>query len=443
MAGTDTSRGATCGRLQDALEELDRLVNWERRDRTADTGRTLGPVEDLLARLGDPHRSLRVVHVAGTKGKGSVASIVAAALSAAGVRCGCYASPHVERVTERVRLDGAEVAEEDLADALERALSQRTRAIAEGTAAVDATWFDLFTAAALLLFNEAGCEWVVLECGLGGRLDSTNAVDGEVCVLTNVDLEHTSVLGGTLRAIASEKAAILPTGGVLVVGSIEEESELCLVARETAAERDGRVRFLTEQPPTFALRNEAIARAALEEVTSCGGPAGAALFGADVLRAARLPARAELFRLENKDVVLDGAHVASSVAGLLRELLDEGVGSGRCEAVFALGREKDATAVLKALRGHVDRLHCTTSKEGPLATGEDLARLGREIGIDARDAGTPREALEAALGGDAAWVLVLGSFYLAGEIRPLLMERAEAGGTCSPSSQTSSSPTPS
>jgi len=443
MAGIDTTMGTTCTRLLHAMKELDRLVNWERRDRTADMGRTLDPVKDLLTRLEDPHLAPRVVHVAGTKGKGSVASIVAAALSAAGVRCGCYASPHVERVTERVRLDTVEVEEEVLALALERALSHRERAIAERTPAAASTWFDLFTAAAFEVFREARCEWVVLECGLGGRLDSTNAVDGDVCVLTNVDLEHTAVLGDTLRAIAAEKAAILPFGGALVVGSTEDESELCAVAREVAAERDGRLRFLKELPGTFALRNEAIARATLEEVASCGGPPDAARFGEDVLRAARLPARGEHFRLVDGDVILDGGHVASSVSGLLEELRAGDVVSGPCEAVLALGREKDASAVLKALRGHVDRLHCTTSNEGPLATGEDLARLGRELGIDARDAGAPREALEAALDGDATWVLALGSFYLAGELRPLLVERAEASGTCSPSSQTSSSPTPS
>ena len=433
----------TSARLIEVLEELDRLVNWERRDRTADMGRTLEPVRDLLTRLGNPHLAPRVVHVAGTKGKGSVAAIVAAALSAAGVRCGCYASPHVERVTERVRVGAEEVEEEVLAHALELALSHRERAIAEKTPAADATWFDLFTAAALLVFKEARCEWVVLECGLGGRLDSTNAADGDVCVLTNVDLEHTSVLGETLREIAAEKAAILPSGGVLVVGTTEAESELTAVAREVAAERGGRLRFLTELPQTFAERNEAIARAALEEVEACGGPQAASCLSGDVLGAARLPARAERFIVGDQTVILDGGHVASSVRGLLEELAAAEGTSGPCEAVLALGREKDASSVLKALRGHVDRLHCTTSNEGPLATGEDLARLGRELGIDARDAGAPSEALEAALEGDASWVLVLGSFYLAGELRPLLVERAEANGTCSPSSQTSSSPTPS
>jgi len=438
MGSSDLTMGARAARLIEAMEAMDRLVNWERRDRTEDMGRSLEPVQDLLRRLGDPQSGPRFVHVAGTKGKGSVSAIVAAALSSAGVRCGCYASPHVERVTERVRVEGEEVDELVLAASLEAALEARERAISEGTAAMRSTWFDLFTAAALRVFADSDCEWVVLECGLGGRLDSTNAVEGDVCVLTNVDLEHTSVLGDTLREITLEKAAITPAGGVLVVGLEEDDGEVCATVREVVADLSARARFLEEGPVHFDQRNEATARAVLDEVVAAGGPAGAASFGGDVLSAARLKARRERFSLGEQEVILDGGHVASSLSGLLEQLGD---GGGKTEAVLALGREKDAQAVLKALAGHADRLHCTTSTEGPLATGEDLARQGRELGIDALDAGSPSEALEAALGGGAERVLVLGSFYLAGELRPLLVARAEASDACSPSSQTSSSPT--
>ncbi|MCH2102393.1 MAG: bifunctional folylpolyglutamate synthase/dihydrofolate synthase [Planctomycetes bacterium] len=441
MGSEDLTMGASSPELIEVMRAMDRLVNWERRDRTADMGRTLEPVRDLLRRLGEPQRGPRFVHVAGTKGKGSVSAIVAAALGAAGVRCGCYASPHVERVTERVRIDGGEVDEGSLAKCLSAALRARELAEAEGTAGGAATWFDLFTAGALRSFADAACEWVVLECGLGGRLDSTNAVDGEVCALTNVDFEHTAVLGDTLRAITLEKAAITPTGGVLVVGLEEGDGEVCVAVREVVAEVGARARFLEQLPETFDGRNEATARAILEEVEAHGGPAGVASFGEEVVLAARQKARCEHFAVDEREVILDGGHVASSVRGLLSQLEADGGAGGSVEAVLALGREKDAASVLKALAGHVDRLHCTTSMEGPLATGEDLARLGRELGIDARDAGAPSEALEAALGGSAARVLVLGSFYLAGELRPLLVARAEHSDACSPSSQTSSSRT--
>ena len=442
MAAMRTEEGKPETRLERVMGELDRLVNWERRDRTADMGRSLAPVRDLLKRMGQPHESARVVHVAGTKGKGSVASLVAAGLRAAGARCGCYSSPHVERVTERVLVDGEEVSEEQLARALECALEARTRSLQEETAAAASTWFDLFTSAAFQIFADSGCEWVVLECGLGGRLDSTNVADGDVCVLTNVDLEHTSVLGDTLQAIAEEKAAILPEGGVLVVGRGEEETALTAVSRATAAAQEGSVRFVEERAgSTFEEHNVRVARAALEEVEARGGPAASALLDEAVIRSASLPARAERFMLGDRPVILEGAHVASSVTGLFVELAREERFDAPCAVVLALGREKDARAVLKALGGHADRVHCTTSHGGPLATGEELAQLGRELGIDARDSGSAREALEAALSGDSSWVLVLGSFYLAGELRPLLLELDED--KCSPSSQTSSSPTPS
>ena len=222
------------------------------------------------------------------------------------------------------------------------------------------------------------------------------------------------------------------------VGALSDE----LVAKATAAAQEGSVRFVEERAgSTFKEHNVRVARAALEEVEARGGPAASALLDQAVISSASLPARAERFAIGGRAVVLEGAHVASSVTGLLDELAREEPFGSPCAVVLALGREKDARAVLKALRGHADRVHCTTSHGGPLATGEELAQLGRELGIDARDAGSAREALQAALSGDSSWVLVLGSFYLAGELRPLLLELDQD--KCSPSSQTSCSPTPS
>ena len=184
--------------LEAVMARLEALIDWEKRDRAP--GETsqgmrvdLEPITDLLSLLGRPEMLLCCVHVAGSKGKGSVSSLVAAGLKAAGLRVGRFASPHVERLTERVLIDGVEVADESLAGALEAALDAREVAIKDGSGGKDATWFDVLTAAALLVFRDEDLGFAVIECGLGGRLDSTNVIVGDVCVVTNIELEHTDI----------------------------------------------------------------------------------------------------------------------------------------------------------------------------------------------------------------------------------------------------------
>ncbi len=156
--------------LARATARLDALTNWENRPRGA-MRVGLEPMLDLAQRLGDPQKSFRSIHVAGTKGKGSVSSLIEAALVRAGLRVGRYASPHVERITERVSLEGRNIDEASLARALDRALDAYEAARKAQTAGVGATWFDLLTAAAFLVFAETRREWAVVEVGLGGRLE--------------------------------------------------------------------------------------------------------------------------------------------------------------------------------------------------------------------------------------------------------------------------------
>ncbi|HVS19071.1 MAG TPA: bifunctional folylpolyglutamate synthase/dihydrofolate synthase, partial [Planctomycetota bacterium] len=255
-------------RLGAALGRLDALINWERMGR----GRmrvTLEPARDLCTRLGDPQLCAPAVHVTGTKGKGSVCALVDAGLRAAGLRTGRYTSPHVERITERVAIDGAEVDDDLLAEGVEHALAAREAALAEGTPARDATWFDLLTAAAWCAFRAAGVEWLVVECGMGGRFDSTNTLDGEVSVITGVELEHTGVLGTTRAAIAFEKAGIVKAGRALVT-ALAEADEAGAVAARIARELGASVlrpAWLAGgvRPPIEA-RNRALAGLVLDEL---------------------------------------------------------------------------------------------------------------------------------------------------------------------------------
>ncbi len=255
--------------LMRALGRLDALTNWEQRPRgTMRIG--LESMIDLSARLGHPERSFRSIQVAGTKGKGSVSALIEAALTRAGLRVGRYGSPHVERVTERVSVQGREVDEASLARALERALDAYEAARVAETPAVNATWFDLLTASAFLVFAEAKLEWAVVEVGLGGRLDSTNIVKGEIAIVTNIELEHTEVLGHSREAIAREKIGILKPGALLVTPlGLDDEAGRVLQAR--ADELGCRVtRPRLDSEATIEEANVAIAGAALEEVGRLG-----------------------------------------------------------------------------------------------------------------------------------------------------------------------------
>ncbi|HUZ83086.1 MAG TPA: Mur ligase family protein, partial [Gaiellales bacterium] len=164
----------------------------------------------LLARLGDPQRRFDAIHVVGTNGKSSTVRFCEALLLAAGVSTGAYLSPHLRSFRERIRVAGRELDGE----AYERALDAVQAAAPAGV-----TQFEALTAAALVAFAAAGVEWAVIEAGLGGRLDATNVLTrSRVQVLTNVDLEHTALLGATREAIAREKLAVVPRGGVVIAG---------------------------------------------------------------------------------------------------------------------------------------------------------------------------------------------------------------------------------
>lgn len=402
------------------LERLNGRINWERRDRSKGWRVDLEPVAALLAALDDPQLGYRLIHVAGSKGKGSVSSLVTHALRLGGERVGTYGSPHVESITERIRIDGLCVGEAELGGALETVLDVVEAAEASGSVAGESSWFDIMTAAALVLFRDLGVSYAVLEVGLGGRLDSTNVIPApEVAVVTTIALEHTEILGSTHGAIATEKGGIVKPGSHFVSG-VDPSSEAGAVLLGIAQERGVAAYSVAwdEKDVTFEDMNVRVARAVLAALSE----RGLAQYALDeaAIEAARLPGRMEYRTIRGVPVVLDGAHVPNSVAMALGEA--RGRYPGPFWAVLAAHHEKDAAALAEPLAVHAEGLIATTVPgTGVHASAPELAEKISPARVVTED--DPKRALLAAVERvsslDGGWVFVTGSLYLVGAVRSL------------------------
>jgi dihydrofolate synthase/folylpolyglutamate synthase len=391
-----------------------------------------------LEALGHPQRRYRSLHVAGTNGKGSTCAFASTALLAAGHRVGLYTSPHLERVTERFQIDGAEIPRELLGRRVLEVLERYPQAA--GTPA-PLTYFEFGTAVAFWHFAQEGAEVAVLETGLGGRLDATNTVAPLVTAITPISFDHMEYLGNTLGAIAGEKAGILKRG-VPVVVSRQEPEALANIARaadEVGAPMllEGRD-FTLEQAAggalvyrgvrwsldglTLSLRgphqrqNASVALAALEQLDSRGVtvPTEAAQAG---LASARWPGRLEEVSRQ-PIVLLDGAHNPGGVAALLASL-DALYPGRRIHAVFGVVADKDRAPMMRALFPR-----CASIQLTPLDTPRSLAperyiEEARALCADVRAHASLAEALASAqaLAMEGDVVLCTGSLFLVGAAR--------------------------
>ncbi|OGR80738.1 MAG: 2-amino-4-hydroxy-6-hydroxymethyldihydropteridine diphosphokinase [Elusimicrobia bacterium GWC2_64_44] len=372
---------------------------------------SLGPVKAALARLGAPEKKMgAVVHIAGSTGKTSSACLTAAALSACGWRTGLYTSPHVLRLRERIKLDGRDIGEEDFLACFLRVQS---------AAAGELSFFETLTAMAFLYFAQRKARFSVVEAGLGGRLDATNAADGAVAGLTSVSLEHADLIGPGLKEIAAHKAGIIKKGAAVVAGALPPEAARIVGRRAAAA---GAELFYPGPAPAlpalkmagaFQSVNAAFALKCAELAAAAAGlkfRPGRAL---KKLAAALPPGRFQRLVIDGRRVVVDGAHNAEGVAALLKEFKEPPV----CVAAFM--KDKDAAGLASALASASSRLVLTRSLSYRSADPESVRRLLPPAARRAAEvAADPAKALRRALclaprGGT---VLVAGSLYLAGDI---------------------------
>jgi dihydrofolate synthase/folylpolyglutamate synthase len=380
-------------------------------------------VRALLDACGAPDRSYQSVLVAGTNGKGSTCAFVEALLRVSGKRTAFYSSPHLSRFTERLRVDGVEASRADVVDLYQHALA------ASGRVGVDPTFFELTTVMALLHFARQHVEWAVLEVGMGGRLDATNATTPVVCGITPVDFDHMAFLGNTLGAIAHEKAGILRAG--IPAWVAVQQPEAADVIQRDARAVGAPVTFLS---PADALddelglagehqRHNAALAVALVNAT------GVALSDGErraALRTTRWPGRLEWVGR----TLLDGAHNPHGARALGRAVA---AGTQRRPWVWMLAAsgDRDVTGLVRAqldAGGQVpDAVVCTQPR---VSTGVPAQRVAEMV----RVAGIPDVMVEADLeramavaqtraGADGA-VLVWGSLYALGQTRALLLGEA-------------------
>jgi dihydrofolate synthase/folylpolyglutamate synthase len=420
-------------RLTKINSEKDAIAYLTHRDWRA-SRRGLERMRELLDGLGNPQDRLRFVHVAGTNGKGSVCAMLANILQAAGLATGLYTSPYINRFNERIQVDGEPIAAADLVS-----LTRTVQKIAAGMADCP-TVFEMITAIGFEYFYRRGCDAVVLEVGMGGRLDATNVIrQPELAVITPVSFDHTAELGETLGKIAAEKGGIIKGGKAL---SALQPDEAASALQKICDERGAALIFtdvdrikvsqntLAGQVFSFdkyadicisllgahQRRNAALVLTAVRELRLAGWPLDdAAIYRG--LAATRWPARFEVLRA-SPAVIVDGGH-NPQCAACLAECLAAYFPGEKVTFVTGVMADKDYPAMMAAILPAAARFFTVTPDSPRALPAADLAAYLQAQGAAAVPCTGAAEALRQAQQSGGV-VCAFGSFYLAGEIRGLL-----------------------
>ncbi len=431
---------------EDALVRIMGLADFERGTHSPGHGAFhLDRMKLLLERVGNPHLGVPTIHVAGTKGKGSTAAMITSILTAEGYRTGLYTSPHLHRVTERVRVGLDPVSRDGFAELVEELWPEAEHLSKRGEYG-DLTFFEFVTAMAFLHFSKIEAHFQVIEVGLGGRLDATNVVSPEVCVITPIMLDHVSILGDTIELIAGEKAGIIKPG-IPVVASPQSAPAIDVFAR-VAAERGAKLVQVTEvtdiQPGAAGLDGQSFelitqrgvydlhttllgdyqrenAATAVTAVEVLGRPISREGI-VDGLAAVRWPARMQHMSAYGARVLADGAHNPESV-GRLGETVRQYFDFERLILIFGATRGHSAEGMLAELAVLSPVVAAVRSRHPKSATGEAVAEAARASGLEVA-------LVSDDVGGAARWavaqagpndlVLATGSLAVAAEVIELV-----------------------
>jgi len=454
----------------DAIRFLYERINYEKSiDRPYDQQTyRLARMEFLLQQLGSPHVAAPVVHIAGTKGKGSVSWLIAETLRRSGLRVGLYTSPHLLHLEERFLVDGQPCLPDELAMHIE-SLKKAEKATSQSSLG-EPTFFEMTTALAWTLFTARKTDINVIEVGLGGRLDSTNVCSSALDIITSISFDHQQQLGNTISLIATEKAGIIKSGNPVISGARHPEARTvirnrCATTQSQLWEIDTDFQAVirsqqlldsappgSESPPASYVdflpknaalplttlsniaigmpgrhqaENAAVAIAAWHRLNHDGWklPAAALL---DSIRETKLSCRIELVG-QSPTTVVDTAHNVASMDALLEALQDHFAPTRRT-IIFACSKDKEYEKMLQQILGYTDRLIVTQFQINPRAVlVEQLEKLSKENTFNARSvevlsAPSVQQALEFAIATakEGELICITGSFFLAAEAKTLL-----------------------
>ncbi|MBO5269294.1 MAG: bifunctional folylpolyglutamate synthase/dihydrofolate synthase [Clostridia bacterium] len=396
-------------------------------------------IRALCEKLGNPQNKIRFIHVAGTNGKGSVCAMLSSILTAAGYKTGLYTSPYIKTFNERMAINGEPISDEELVE-----LTEMIRPIADAMEDKP-TEFELITAIAFAYFAKNCCDLVVLECGLGGRLDSTNIIDTPVLsLITGVAFDHTAILGNTIEAIAEEKAGIIKHGCPVLFGNNSHEHEALGVMRRVASKQNAPLAVTDESLLTnirlsvdgtlfdfgeekdyclsllgsYQPYNAATVLTAVRSLRFSGYeiPESAVRTG---LKQVRWPARFE--RLSDDPVVIyDGGHNPQGIAAA-KKSIETYFGDRKILLLTGLMGDKDYSAMVRSLAPLTEQVFTVTPDNPRSLPAEDLANVYRTAGASATAYATVQSAVDAAMREAKKRnipLFILGSLYLYCEVYP-------------------------
>ncbi len=438
---------------QAALNFLNSATNYEKMTRVGynTTNFSLARMNRLLAGLGNPHKLFKSVHIAGTKGKGSTATMLACMLTNSGLRTGLYTSPHLVDVRERVQLNGEMIPQAEMTR-----LMGKVAAAARKMGGESPTFFEILTALTFMYYAEQEVDVAVIEAGLGGRLDSTNVLKPEVCAITSISFDHMAQLGNTLEKIATEKAGIIKPGVPIV--SAPQAKDVRKVLTQVAEEVKAPL-FFTGKEIEFSFRFESSRAAGPQtrvsltagksryehlavplpgdhQAINCGVALSLMAIlkerGVEIddqlaiqgLAKTYLPGRMEVIH-ENPRIMIDGAHNAASVEALMRAI-GQNVTYDSMVVIFGCRTDKDIPGMLEHIRLGADKVIFTNTGSMRSADPAELAaEYVERTGKMAQVAQTLDEALDIAERAVTRedLICVAGSFHLAGQAKILVEQR--------------------